>query len=164
MTHGRQVVVGVGNAYRRDDGVGLAVVEQLRERVPKGVEIIACEQEPTRLLDAWQGAEAAILVDAVASGGEPGTLYRYKASEEPVPARVFHSSTHAFGVGETIELARTLGKLPRDLVVYGIEGQTFESGDVLSASVAAAVGRAVNAVLADLQLWTEKEETCTKRR
>jgi hydrogenase maturation protease len=164
MTHGRHVVVGVGNAYRGDDRVGLAVAERLRARVPEGVEVIVCEQEPTRLLDAWQGVEAAVVIDAVASGGEPGALYRYEASEEPVPARVFHSSTHAFGVGETIELARTLGKLPRDLVVYGIEGQTFESGEELSASVAAAVGRAVDAVLADVQMWTDKEEACTNKR
>lgn len=163
MTDGRHVVVGVGNAYRGDDGVGLAVVERLRAHIPDGVKVIACEQEPTRLLDAWEGAEAAIVIDAVASDGEPGALYRYEASEEPVPARVFHSSTHAFGVGETIELARTLGKLPRDLVVYGIEGETFESGDELTPSVAAAVGRAVDAVLADVQLWTEKE-TCTNKR
>jgi hydrogenase maturation protease len=164
MTNARQVVIGVGNTYRGDDGVGLAVVERLRTRVPNGVELIACEQEPTRLLDAWQGFEAAIVIDAVISGSEPGALHRYEASDEAVPDRVFHSSTHAFGVGETIELARTLRKLPKRLIVYGIEGQTFESSDELSAPVAAAIGRAVDAVLADVELLTEKEDPCTSER
>jgi hydrogenase maturation protease len=147
----RRVVVAVGNAYRGDDAVALAVVERLRDRVPADVEVVACEQEPTRLLDAWQDAATAIVVDAVTSGAEPGTLHRYDASDRPLPSRVFRSSTHAFSVGETIELARALGKLPPRVVVYGIEGERFESGEELSARVAAAVEPAVEAVAADIE-------------
>ena len=57
------------------------------------------------------------------------------------------SSTHAVGVGEAIELARVVGRLPSRIVVYGIEGSRFETGAALSAEVAAAVGRVVDAVL-----------------
>ena len=53
-------------------------------------------------LDAWT------FVDAVDSGGWPGTVSRFDASDEPLPARAFRSSTHAFGVGEAIELARAV--------------------------------------------------------
>jgi hydrogenase maturation protease len=161
MTTARTVVVGVGNAYRGDDGVALAVLESLRPRVPEGVDLIPCEQEPSRLLDAWHDAEDAIVVDAVASGGEPGELHRWDASESPVPAHVFHSSTHAFGVGETIELGRALGRLPARLVVYGIEGQKFDSSEELSEKVAAAVDPAVAAILNDVRRFSEKEEACT---
>jgi hydrogenase maturation protease len=161
MTGSGTVVVGVGNAYGGDDGVALAVLEGLRAHVPEGVDLIPCEQEPSRLLDAWQDAEEAIVVDAVASGGEPGQLHRWDASENPVPTRVFHSSTHAFGVGETIELARALGRLPTRLVVYGIEGQTFDSSAKLSDKVAAAVDPAIAAILTEVQRFGEKEEICT---
>ena len=74
------------------------------------------------MIDAIEGREAAVLVDASSSGAAPGTIHRFDASAEPVPARSFRSSTHAFGVGEAIELARALGKLPGTVVVYGIEG------------------------------------------
>lgn len=164
MTRGRCVVVGVGNAYRGDDGVAFAVLERLRARVPHGVELVACEQEPTRLLDAWSGSDVTVVVDAVASGEEPGTLHRCDATSKPVPARTFHSSTHAFSVGETIELARALGKLPGRVVVYGIEGETFESGDELSRPVAAAIEPAVDAILAELRSTTRAEELCTSGR
>lgn len=158
MTH---VVIGVGNEYRRDDGVGLAVAERLRGRVPAGVRVIDCEQEPSRLIDAWHGADAAVVVDAVASGAAPGTLHRFDACAGPVPDRVFRSSTHAFGVSEAIELARVLGKLPGHVVVYGVEGGEFGAGEGLTASVEAAVEPAATAVLNDLERLMREEEPCT---
>ncbi len=147
---GRRVVVAIGNAYRRDDGAGLAVADRLRGRIPGGVELVSCEQEPSRLIDACDGAAAMLIVDAVESGAVPGTLHRFDASTQPVPERLFRSSTHAFGVGEAIELGRALGRLPARVIVYGIEGAAFEAGEGLSEPVAAAVEQAAAAVLADV--------------
>ena len=146
----RRVLLGVGNAYRSDDGVGLVVAERVRPHVPEGVEVTLCEQEASRVIDAFEGTDAAVIVDAVASGGEPGELHRFDAAAAPVPARAFGSSTHAFGVGEAIELARALGKLPGTVVVYGIEGEQFSAGEGLSAAVAAAVEPAADAVMGEL--------------
>jgi hydrogenase maturation protease len=154
----QHVVVGVGNAFRGDDAVGLAVAERLRGRVPAGVEVVPCELEPSRLIEAWEGAETALVVDVVDSGAEPGTLWRFDASEEPVPARAFRSSTHALGVGEAIELARALGRLPRRVVVYGVEGAEFAAGEGLTPPVEAAVERTACAVLVDLDQMAREEE------
>ena len=55
---------------------------------------------------------------------------------QPLPAHFAHTSTHAFGVAEAIELARALRQLPSSLVVYGVEGTTFEPGMCLSTAVA----------------------------
>jgi hydrogenase maturation protease len=160
----RVVVIGVGNAYRGDDGAGLATAERLAGLVPAGVTVVPCEQEPSRLVDAWQGASAAVVVDAVASGAEPGTVHRFDAAAEALPTRVFRSSTHAFGVGEAIELARALGKLPERVVVYGIEGAAFAAGEGLTAPVASAVGTVVEAVVADVERLASEEGPCTSER
>ncbi|HUK45704.1 MAG TPA: hydrogenase maturation protease [Gaiellaceae bacterium] len=157
-------LVGVGNAYRGDDGVGLAVAEHLRGRAPVGVRIVSCEQEASRVIDAIEGADAAVLVDAAFSDVTPGTLHRFDATDEPVPARAFRSSTHAFGVGEAIELARALGRLPAVVVVYGIEGEDFAAGRGLSEPVAAAVDPAARAILADLAALAKEGEPCTSER
>jgi hydrogenase maturation protease len=157
-------VIGVGNEYRRDDGVGLAVAARLRGRVPPGVDVVGCEQEPSRLIEAWQGATAAFVVDAAGSGTEPGTLHRFDASEGAIPQRIFRSSTHAFGVGEAIELARALGKLPSRVVVYGVEGGEFAAGEGLTASVEAAVEPVAKAVLHDLERLMREEKPCTNER
>lgn len=152
----RTVVIGVGNAYRRDDGVGLVVVDVLRGRVGPQVELISSEQEPSRLIDAWAGADLAIVVDAAASGGAAGTIHRFDAGTEPVPAGVFRSSTHAFGVGDAVEIARALGTLPGRLVVYGIEGGDFRAGAGLTAAVQAAATKVADGILAELE-----EASCT---
>ena len=146
----RRVVVAIGNSYRRDDGAGLAVADRLRGRVPRTVEIVECEQEPSRLIDAWNDAGTAVVVDAVDSGSVPGSVHRFDAGSRPIPERLFRSSTHSFGLGETIELARALGRLPERVIVYGIEGAVFEAGEGLSAEVAAAVEQTATAVLADM--------------
>ena len=147
----RRVVVGVGNALCGDDAVGIAVAERLRGRVPTDVDVVECEQEPSRLLDAWGGADLAYVVDACASGVAPGTVHRFDVSDHSLPARVFRSSTHAFGVGDAVELARALDRLPRRVVVYGVEGGQFAAGAGLSAPVAAAVERVADDVLHELE-------------
>ena len=135
----RLVVIGVGNRARRDDAAGLVAAEQLAGRLHEG--------DATGLLDAWEGADLAIVIDAVRSGADPGTIHRLDASAAPLPARLRTStSTHAIGVGEAIELARALGRLPRRVLVLGIEGRRFEAGVGLSREVAAAVDRVVESV------------------
>lgn len=160
----RHVVIGIGNDYRRDDGVGLAVAARLQGRVPAGVDVIGCEQEPSRLIDAWQGASTAVVVDAAGAGVEPGRVHRFEAGESAIPTQVFRSSTHAFGVGEAIELARALGRLPKHVVVYGVEGAEFAAGEGLTAPVAAAVERVATAILADLERLMREEDLCTSAR
>jgi hydrogenase maturation protease len=147
----RRVVIGVGNTLRGDDAVGLAVLERLRGRVPADVQVVECEQEPSRLLDAWGGADVAFVVDACASGEAPGTIHRFDAGDDPLPARVFRSSTHAFGVGDAVELARALDRLPRRVVVFGVEGGRFTAGAGLSPAVESAVERVAEHVVRELE-------------
>ena len=101
-------------------------------------------------MEAWKGADAVILVDAVHAGKAPGSVYRLDAHEGPIPANFFHYSTHAFSVAEAVELARALNQLPSRLVIYGIEGRDFEAGGELSHEVAKAAQRVVERVLKDI--------------
>jgi hydrogenase maturation protease len=152
----RTIVIGVGNCFRGDDAAGREVARRVRERVPGELEVVVCELEPTRLIDAWDGADRAFVVDAVASGAEPGTVHRFDATAEALPSREFRSSTHALGIGETIELSRAIGKLPARIIVFGIEGETFGSGTGLSGAAEEGVERAVEQVL--------EEAGCTSAR
>lgn len=157
MTTGKPstVVIGVGSTYRRDDGVGIEVVRRLQKRVPTGVTTIEESGEGVALLEAWKGAITAILVDAVHSGAPPGTIHRLDAHIEPIPSRYFHYSTHAFGVAEAVELARTLNQLPPQLFVYGIEGKSFSAGVGLSAKVKQAAEILVAQVLSEIRAFGE---------
>jgi len=122
---GRVLVIGIGNVYRGDDAAGLAVADRIRVMAPPGIEVLRHEGEPVSLIDTWDGARAVYLVDAVSSGGEPGSIYRFDATAQPLGAQFSRRGTHAFGVAETIELSRALGRLPLQLIGYGIEGRSF---------------------------------------
>jgi hydrogenase maturation protease len=135
------VVIGVGNDWRRDDAAGLAVARRLRGRVPARVCVLEREGEPVALLEAWTGADEAVVIDAISSGAPPGTVHRLDAGRSPLPAQLFRGSTHALGLAEAVELARVLGRLPDRMLVYGIEGETFAAGSGLSPAVARAVER-----------------------
>jgi hydrogenase maturation protease len=119
--------------------------------------VLEREGEPTSLIDSWEGADAVWLVDAVSSGAEPGTVHRLDASEGELPAALFRASTHHFGLAEAVELARAVGRLPRKTIVYGIEGDSFETGETLSPEVEAAAARVADAV-------REEVARCTRRR
>jgi len=129
-------VIGLGNAARGDDAAGL-----LAARALGGVEL---ERDPSALVELLDGAPSATILDAVSSGAAPGTVHRFDVSAEPLPASVRRAtSTHALGLAEAIELARTLGRLPERVIVYGIEGRSFAAGDPVCAAVRAAVARVV---------------------
>jgi hydrogenase maturation protease len=140
-------VVGVGNAFRGDDAAGLAVIRLLHDTVPDGVRLVECEGEPVSVIDVWDGCDRVVVVDAMQSGAAPGTIRRLVVGEEPLPAELRSGpSTHLLGIGEAIELARTLGRLPKDVIVYAVEGRDFVAGSELSAPVAAAVAIVAAAV------------------
>jgi hydrogenase maturation protease len=115
----------------------------LQEHPLDGVTIRLASGEGTALLALWQDTDAVVLVDAVCTGAMPGTLHRFAVGTQPLPAIFSRVSTHAFGVAEAIELARALRQLPPALVVYGVEGASFETGAGLSMVVAAMVPQAV---------------------
>lgn len=144
------VVIGVGNEFRGDDGVGRNVVRQLAEKIPSGVELHESTGEALSLMELWGNASKAILVDATEGGEAPGEVFRMDASEEGLPTTFFHASTHAFSVAEAIEMARSLGQLPEIVIVYGIQGTRFEHGNDLSAEAKRGVTRAVDRILAEL--------------
>jgi hydrogenase maturation protease len=135
------VVVGVGNEWRRDDAAGLEVARRLRAGNTSGGRVLVIEGEPSGLLDTWEGEHEVIMVDAVSSGGRPGTVHRLDALARPLPPDLFRTSTHHLSVAEAVELGRVLGRLPERLEIYGIEGGDFAAGSGLTADVERAVER-----------------------
>ncbi len=144
-------VIGIGNVFRQDDGVGPFVIQRLKERGGfAGVELIQDSGESFRLLEAWKDASLVILVDAVLSGRSSGDIVRLDVGVDPIPKELFPCSTHAFSLAETIELARSLDQLPAKMIVYGIEGKNFEPGEGLSSEVETVVENVIELILEDV--------------
>lgn len=150
--HERKLLVaGVGHPDRGDDGVGAAVVDALAGRLPPQVRVIARSGDMLALLDDCEGIDALICVDAAAPMGMPGRIHRINTAVETLPRDTCFASSHALGLAEAIELARTLGTAPPTIIVYAIEGARFDDGAGLSAPVAHAVDAAVGRIVAEVE-------------
>jgi hydrogenase maturation protease len=144
------VVIGVGNQLRGDDSAGLEAVRRLRDCDLAGsITVHLHEGEAIGLLELWDQADAALLVDTTWSGAPPGTFHRLDASHAPLPSRIRRTSSHTIGIGEAIELARTLGTLPPTIRVYGVEGSQFAAGTELTDDVATALDALVRELQAE---------------
>lgn len=101
----------------------------------------------------------AILIDAVSSGGNPGTIYKFDALKQPLPTELSFQSTHVVNVGEAIELARVLEQLPPILNVYAIVGENFSTGIGLTSKVEQEVLKVVEPVCGEVQNVLKQTQT-----
>jgi hydrogenase maturation protease len=115
------------------------VARRLRDSHLTALRVVEHPGEPLDLIEQWSGAGSAIVIDAVQSGAEPGTIHALDASSTRIPIELFKGSTHAFGLADAVELARALDRLPPSLLVYGIEGKSFSAGLGLTTEVERAV-------------------------
>ena len=155
------LVIGIGNERRGDDAAGLLAARRLRDRGIAGVDVVEAQGEGTGLLDQWAAAETVYIIDAVFSGAPPGSCFRLDARRR-IPAGLnLQCSTHGFGVAAAIELARALNRLPRTLIIYGIEGAKFRIGEAISVEAQRGVEATVAAILEDLGDRDGKARPCT---
>ncbi len=164
---GDVVVIGIGSGGRHDDGVGPVV--SARAAGLSRARDVGPVVDPLDLLGRWDGATLAIVVDAIRSGANPGTIRIVELDVPPAAAKgrgamarmpatgdpgASHegrepkpTSSHGIGLVETLQLARAVGQAPARVVVVGIEGQDFSQGIGLSPPVRAAVPAAVRGVV-----------------
>jgi hydrogenase maturation protease len=145
------VVIGIGNPFRNDDGIGPAVAAQIEEQRLPGVRVVISDGEPTGLLEAWAGADLAVVVDAIyRMPASPGRIHRLTASQLENGGTA--ASSHGFGLPDALQLGRTLEQLPGRVVIFAVEAADTGAGTELSEPVAAALPEVVAAVMAELKL------------
>ena len=144
------LIIGIGNQFRCDDGIGLFIVEKLQKR-NVDADFLLLSGEGTELMQQWQNRTRVIVVDAVSSGEEAGHIFNFDAGSEEIPTNFFNYSSHAFGLAEAVALSRALKKLPEELYIVGVEGQQFSQGTALSDKVKDAVDPALELIMERLK-------------
>ncbi|MFJ7587512.1 hydrogenase maturation protease [Streptomyces sp. NPDC097617] len=158
-TFARTAVIGIGNEFRRDDGVGWVAVSLLRDRatrrqLPRGTVLAQCDGDPGRLIGLWENIDLVIVVDACfLPSAQPGRIRRWDAAtgSRLGPAAPGRHSTHGLGLAEALCLGDALGRGPGRLIVYAVEGADRSVGVGLSAAVARVVPRLVRRIEAELE-------------
>jgi hydrogenase maturation protease len=133
------VVIGCGNLNRADDGAGVAVARRLAAQGRDNgasVRIFDAGTSGMEILFSARGATRLVIVDACASGSEPGAVFEVPGAElesERAPSLTLHDFRwdHALYAGR-----RMYGDaFPRDVTVFLIEAKSLDFGLELSPEV-----------------------------
>ena len=143
------LILGIGNILLTDEGVGVYAVQRLEQEYcfPEEVEVLDGGTSGIELLGYIRGRDQLIIIDAVASGQEPGTVIMVE--DEDVPA--FFSqriSPHQLGLSDLLAVAGLAGDLPPALVLFGVEPFELATGLGLSKDVAASMEKLLVNVVA----------------
>jgi hydrogenase maturation protease len=152
------LVAGIGNVFLSDDGFGVAAVTRLREvadRLPPGVEVVDVGIRGMHL--AYQlldGYHTLVLVDTAQRGGSPGSLYLLEHDlDRPPDPDGDRLDAHGMdpdsvlGMLDRLAAGNGLDRPVRRVLVVGCEPASLDEGLELSEPVAAAVDRAVPALI-----------------
>jgi hydrogenase maturation protease len=149
-TAGRITVLGIGNPLRRDDGIGIRIIHQMRDsgKYPE-IAMIDGGAAPDlfSLLDTDAGK--LIIVDALRGGGQPGQIYRLQLDGENI-ADETPASLHGMGILDSLKLMKQLGRYPPAVIIIGIEPADVSHGLRLSPSIETLVPDLIKAVEEEL--------------
>ena len=150
----KTLILGVGNLLLSDEGVGLRVVERLAAtyELPPGVQTLDGGTLGLDLLYYLEDVENLLIVDAVEMGKEPGTLLRLEGDEVPSFLSI-KMSPHQIGIPDMLFAAKLKGLYPRNVVLWGVQPATLDTGLELSPAVVAQVDTLVSKVVKQLEQW-----------
>lgn len=148
-------IIGMGNPFMRDEGVGIRVVAELQQSdLAETVDVLDLGTSGMNVLHELDGRDKVIFVDCTMMGTPPGTLRRFTPDDVVSRKEQSGLSLHEGDLLQTLALARQLGTCPADVVIFGIEPKVVDYGDHLSpeleenldayqAAVRAEVGRSI---------------------
>lgn len=149
----RVLVAGIGSVLLGDDGVGPFVAQWLNNgySFPEGVEVEDLGTPALDFIDRIVGLDALIVVDAVNNDQPAGTITLYRKDDLLRNAPGIRMDTHSPALTESLLAAEVFfGLPPKEVLLIGISGESYQADCTLSGAVRAAVPSAVKAVFGEL--------------
>ena len=156
MDSKRILVLGIGNLLWADEGFGVRCVEALNEgwTFPPQVTLMDGGTQGLYLLPYVQEADCLLVFDAVDYGDKPGTMREVVGDQVPRFMGAKKMSLHQTGFQEVLMAAELTGKLPKELVLIGVQPEELEDyGGSLRDVVKAQMVPALNKALDWLEEW-----------
>ena len=147
------LIGGIGNVLLGDDGVGPYVLQLLESQYTfsDNVRLVDLGTPALDLTHQIVGLDAVILIDSVVSDDPPGTIVLYRKEDIVREVPTERVDPHSPALSECLLTAEMLGASPKQVLLVGIVGETFEPGSRLSAAVQDSVAQAMSAVLEELK-------------
>lgn len=144
-------IVGVGNELVSDDGVGprlIAAMESLPKMPPPGVRLHNAGTTGFFALEAMSGCERAIVVDAIETGADPGSVHQYRFTDGGFDGSIPDMTMHDVSFTEALRFARDVYDLPDDVLILGVEPGSLRTGIGLSEPVELAIPAVIETIVA----------------
>lgn len=153
----RIAVLGVGNVLLEDEGVGIHIINALKDSLlPANVhlQIIDGGTSPNAF-HLLERADKLIIIDAVRGGSGPGSVYRFRA-DDITPEDKNIVSLHQIGLFDNLEIMEYMGDRPKDVVIIGVEPKEMGWGLELSPELEIRVPHVVSIVLEEIMEESRK--------
>lgn len=161
------IVLGLGNPVRRDDGVGLAVAEAVRESLTDaplpGVEVAISTRAGFEIIDLLHGCVHAVIVDCLdVPHPKPGRVRRLDLNAVAGAPRLVDA--HGLSLPLAFRLAERLGiPMPTQVEILGVEAaDCLTLGETLTPAVQAAVIPLARNILVRLALACKRQAVARK--
>jgi hydrogenase maturation protease len=146
------LVLGIGNPFRGDDGVGPRIVEELTNRgLPEGVTALDAGTGGLDLLQVLEGWERVVVVDAADLGQQPGQFIRFTPDQAELARDTDCFSLHHAGLSEVLALANALERPLPDMVIFGVQPADIGWREGLSPAVETALPILADAVIREIE-------------
>jgi hydrogenase maturation protease len=149
------VVLGLGNTLQTDEGIGVHVVNYLRQHNHiENVEYIDGGTLGFNLVDPIESADKLIVVDTADLNAKPGSVKVFEGIEmDAFIAGGKKTSAHEVGLQDALTMALMQGRLPAHRALVGIQPKQFGWGDSPTEDVAMAIPVACQKVFEISQNW-----------
>jgi hydrogenase maturation protease len=145
------LVLGIGNILLSDEGVGVHVVQKLREMsLPPEVELMDGGTMGIDLMFSIEGRKKVIVIDVVATNDPPGSIYRFTDRELAENSGVLQS-VHGINFPYVIKNVTLFGTPPDHIVFIGIKPADINEGLELTPEIAAKVPKIIEIVMKEIQ-------------
>lgn len=146
----RALILGIGNIILGDEAVGVRAMEAVvaAYRLPEGVTAVDGGTSAMELLEDIADLDLLLVLDAILTDDPPGTVVRLAGGQVPV---FFRSklSPHQISLADVLASLEFMGRLPKDVVVIGVQPEAMDLSLEMSPVVAAQVPRLVELTVAE---------------
>ncbi|MCX8057554.1 MAG: hydrogenase maturation protease [Ignavibacteria bacterium] len=145
MTHR---IIGIGNEFRSDDGIGLYVAREIKKQYPH-LNVFESDGDGVELISHFQKCDLLILIDAAYTNKfeDVGKIIQLNASDFDKISNIHFVSSHNFGLVEALKMGKTLKILPDDLYLYVILAKNFDYGTGISEQLKESIEKIISLII-----------------
>jgi|YNPNPStandDraft_1061719.scaffolds.fasta_scaffold00327_11 hydrogenase maturation protease len=153
-------IIGLGNPLRRDDGVGLIILDNIRKRMinpPCDIDYLDAGTPGVRLIHYISRYDVVVLIDAVDFNGEPGECILSTPEELESRKKTSNVSTHEEDVLNILKLGKNISEYPDELYIFGVQPSITSVGIGLSYELERALPRIVDDLERKIKVITQRK-------